>query len=85
MKFNAHIYGTPSANEAFFKDHDCTLKSLGFTSCILDPCKYIKIDSSFTTYNKFCIISTHVDDGGIIDGTDIEGYYLTIAKLNERF
>ena len=84
VKFNAHIYGTPSANEAFFKDHDCTLKSLGFTSCILDPCKYIKIDSSFTTYKKFCIISTHVDDGGSI-GTDIEGYYWTIAKLNERY
>ena len=84
VKFNRCIYGTPQANAIFFEDHDNVLKALGYTTCPLDPCKYILIDHTEKTYLKLCVISTHVDDGGAT-GTDREQYEITLNALRRRY
>ena len=54
-----HIY---IANEAIFIDNHCTLNSFSFTSCILDPCKYIKIDKSIM--NGYLGMNFHLHPSG---------------------
>lgn len=74
-----HIYVTPSGNEAIFKDNDCTLNSFSLTSCILDPCKYIKIDESIM--NGYLGMNFHLHPPGGITVDLISNFITTfLAK-----
>ena len=92
VKLDKCIYGLPQAS-AYFQEHlTSNLLKIGFKKLISDQCVFIK---NILNTQEFIIISTHVDDLGVIassqkliDNTKLELqniYKMTITLNNEYY
>jgi hypothetical protein len=79
---NALVYGTKQANHAFTKEFDRVIKSAGFNPTLGDPHIYTCFHPSDRT--KYAILSTHVDDGFIIESYSPYSQKL-VSAIENRF